>query len=205
MDFLFDIGNVIVHVDFISSLKRILPEGIDQPEARLNRLLERKDEFEAGRIPTGQYYPWAAKTLGHTGELETFMEAWVNVFSPNQPMLDVIEHLHDEGHRLLLFSNTNAAHIDFLRSQYPVLERFSGGILSYLVGHVKPEQAIYQLAIKNYGLNAEKTLYIDDLTENIEGGIQAGFISHQYSAEHHEHFLVWLNEQLQAGSDAAAK
>lgn len=205
MDFLFDIGNVLVHVDFISSLKRIMPEDIDQPEARLNRLLERKDEFEAGRIPTEDYYPWAAETLGHTGDLETFMDAWADIFSPNQPMLDSIERLHGEGHRLLLFSNTNAAHMDFLRSQYPVFERFSGGILSYLTGHVKPEQAIYQLAIKNYGLSAGKTLYIDDLPENIEGGMQAGFLCHQYRADKHDDFLDWLNEFLQTGRDPVAE
>lgn len=197
MDFLFDIGNVLFHVDFISSLKRIMPENIDHPEARLNRLLERKDDFEAGRIAPGDYYPWAAETLGHTGELDTFMEAWVDIFSPNQPMLDTVVHLHEQGHRLILFSNTNEAHIDFLRNHYPVFEHFDGAILSYQVAHVKPEQEIYQRAINDYRLTAENTLYIDDLPENVEGGKRAGFLSHQYKAQSHQDFLDWLDELLQ--------
>ena len=40
MDFLFDIGNVIVHVDFISSLKKLMPDGVDEPDNRLHRLIE---------------------------------------------------------------------------------------------------------------------------------------------------------------------
>lgn len=205
MDFLFDIGNVLVHVDFISSLKRMIPEDTDQPEARINCLLERKDEFEAGRIASEDYYPWAAETLGYMGNLDIFMEAWVDIFSPNEPMLDTIERLHGQGHRLILFSNTNEAHIRYLRDHYPVFERFAGGILSYLVGHVKPEQAIYQRAIKDYGLTPERTLYIDDLPANVEGGKQAGFLSHQYRAQHHEDFLNWLDGVLETGSDPVSK
>ena len=124
MDFLFDIGNVIVHVDFISSLKKLMPEGIDEPENRLHRLLERKDEFEAGRISPKDYFPWAAETLGFSGELETFMEAWIDIFSPNEPMWNTIQALHRAKHRLILFSNINEPHIHFLQKQYPVFQTF---------------------------------------------------------------------------------
>lgn len=199
MDFLFDIGNVIVHVDFISSLKRLMPDNIDQPEGRLRELLERKDEFEAGRISTDEYYPWAAQTIGFTGDHETFMRSWVHVFSPNTPMLEVIEKLHEAKHRLFLFSNTNEAHIDFLRNHYPVFACFNGGIYSYQTGHVKPEREIYQLAIDEYDLNPAQTAYIDDLPANIEGGKLAGFQCHEYHADAHSDFLNWLGELGQGG------
>lgn len=192
MDFLFDIGNVIVHVDFISSLERLMPENIDQPEERLHTLLERKDEFEAGRISPEEYYPWAAQIIGFTGDHETFMNAWANVFSPNAPMFDVIEKLHKAGHRLYLFSNTNEAHIQFLRNQFPVFGCFADGIYSYQTGHVKPEREIYQLAIDAYDLNPEQTAYIDDLPANIEGGKKAGFQCHEYHAADHSDFIDWL-------------
>ncbi len=193
MDFLFDIGNVIVHVDFISSLKKLMPDGVDEPDNRLHRLLERKDEFEAGRIPPADYFPWAAETLGFTGELETFMAAWVDIFSPNEPMWNTIQELHRTKHRLILFSNINEPHIHFLQKQYPVFQCFAGGIFSYQTGHIKPEQEIYQLAIKQYELVPERTIYIDDLPANIEGGKKAGLICHQYHAERHDEFLNWLN------------
>ncbi|MGB2403191.1 MAG: HAD family hydrolase [Akkermansiaceae bacterium] len=193
IDFLFDIGNVIVHVDFISSLQKLIPEGVDQPEARLNRLLERKDEFEAGRLSHEDYFPWAARTIGYEGELEQFMDAWVDIFSPNEVMWNTIESLYNAGHRLILFSNINEPHIHFLQSQHPIFKCFKGGIFSYRTGHIKPEDEIYQLAIKDYELVPERTAYIDDLPANIEGGKRAGLICHQYSADRHDEFLNWLS------------
>ena len=192
MDFLFDIGNVIVHVDFISSLKKLIPEGIDNPDMRLNRLLERKDEFEAGRLSSEEYFPWAAQTIGFTGELEEFMNAWLDIFSPNQAMWETIQTLHRDGHRLILFSNINEQHIHFLQNHFPIFKCFAGGIFSYKTGHIKPEAEIYHLASIEYELAPERTAYIDDLPANIEGGKKAGFICHQYRADQHDDFLHWL-------------
>jgi len=74
-----------------------------------------------------------------------------------------------------------------------VFQNFTGGVFSYQTGHIKPEAEIYQLAIQQYGLTPEATAYIDDLPANIEGGKNAGFICHQYSADQHDEFLQWLS------------
>ena len=192
MDFLYDIGNVIVGVDFTLSLKRLIPEGAQDIDSRLHSVLEKKDEFEAGRIQPEIYFPWAAKTLGFEGCMETFMQAWTGIFTPNQPMFECIESLHAAGHRLILFSNIQSTHLEYLRNQYPVFKKFAGGIYSYQTGHIKPEPEIYQLAIQQYSLTAEQTAYIDDLPANIEAGMKAGFSCHRYRVDQHESFLQWL-------------
>lgn len=192
MNFLFDIGSVIVGVDFLPSLKRLIPEGAEDADTRLHAVIERKDEFEAGRISPEVYFPWAAETLGFSGNMNTFMEAWTDIFSPNQAMWDSIKALHADGHRLILFSNIQSAHIEYLRQHYPIFEKFSGGIYSYQTGHIKPEAEIYQCAIDQYDLTPESTAYIDDLPANIAGGNKAGFICHTYRADQHEEFLTWL-------------
>ena len=192
MNFLFDIGNVIVGVDFIPSLMRLIPEGTENIPDRLDTLIERKDEFEAGRIPPDDYYPWAAKTLGFTGSQESFLRAWKDIFTPNQAMWDSITALHAAGHQLILFSNIQEIHKEHLLKHYPVFSKFTGGIYSYQTGHIKPEAEIYQLAIDQYNLIPEETGYIDDLPANIEGGKKAGFLCHQYDATNHSAFLTWL-------------
>lgn len=194
MDFLFDIGNVIVGVDFVPALKRLIPEGTAQADERLDQILKRKDEFEAGRIPADDYFPWAAETLGFSGSDEQFLEAWVNIFSPNPPMWESIKTLYQSGHRLILFSNINNPHKEFLMKHYPVFQYFTGGIFSYQTGFIKPEAEIYQLAIKQYDLTPETTAYVDDLPGNILGGQKAGFLCHQYHANRHANFLEWLSE-----------
>ena len=42
MNFLFDIGRVLLDFDFESSLATLLPDGVDDPHERLQRLLARK-------------------------------------------------------------------------------------------------------------------------------------------------------------------
>lgn len=196
MDFLFDIGNVVVGVDFIPALKRLVPPGTENVDNRLHKLLERKDEFEAGRVSPDEYFPWAAEVLGFSGSHEEFIAAWVDIFSPNPPMWECIESLHQAGHRLILFSNINNPHKEFLMDQYPVFQCFTGGVFSYQTGHIKPEVEIYQLAIKQYSLIPAKTCYIDDLPANIKGGENAGFLCHEYRTDQHDQFLQWLSAQI---------
>ena len=193
MYFLFDIGNVIVGVDFIPALKRLVPQGINDVDDRLHALIERKDEFEAGRISPEVYFSWAAEKLDFTGSHAEFIETWVDIFSPNPPMWECIEALHKAGHRLILFSNINNPHKEYLMEQYPVFQCFTGGVFSYQTGHIKPEPEIYLLAIKQYGLTPETTAYIDDLPATIEGGEKAGLICHQYCPQQHDKFPQWLS------------
>lgn len=196
MDFLFDIGNVIINVDFVSSLNKLIPPDTPNATQKLDTLLTRKDDFEAGRISTEEYFPWAAKTIDHKGSLQEFMHAWIDIFSPNEPMLKCIEDLHQSGHRLILFSNINNPHKTHLLETYPVFNCFAGGIFSYQTGHIKPEPEIYQLAIRQYQLDPANTIYIDDLKDNIVAGQNAGFRCHHYSAHQHDAFETWLAEQL---------
>ena len=196
MDFLFDIGNVIIHVDFIPALKRLIPPGAKDIDQRLHNLLERKDAFEAGRITPDEYFPWAARQLGFSGSMEDFLTAWLDIFTPNIPMEKTIKSLHDAGHRLILFSNINNPHKQHLLEKHPVFNYFTGGVFSYQTGHIKPEPAIYQIAIKQYHLIPENTGYIDDLPANIQGGKNAGFLCHEYRADQHNAFLRWLQDLL---------
>jgi len=194
MDFLFDIGRVIVHFDFISALQSLIPKGTENPDERIQTLLERKDELEAGRLDASEYFPWAADTLGFTGSQETFIKTWRDIFTPNDAMWKNITTLHEAGHRLILFSNIQAEHLNHLKENYSIFQKFNGGIFSYETGHVKPEPEIYQLAIDQYGLTPEKTAYIDDLPANITAGKKAGLLTHLYDINNHTAFTKWLEK-----------
>ena len=192
MNFLFDIGNVIIGVDFIPSLKRLIRHDTVDPELRLNTLLERKDDFEAGRIHHDEYFSWAAETINFKGSREEFLTAWLDIFEPNKAMWKCIDELHQQGHRLVLFSNINNPHKDYLLEEYPIFKKFEGGVFSYQTGHIKPEPEIYQIAIDEWQLDPANTAYIDDLPANIAGGEKAGFLCHQYDTQRHEEFLTWM-------------
>jgi len=196
-DFLFDIGKVLLDFDFESSLSKLLPADHPEPASTLAKLLEKKDEFEAGRMSMGDYTAWAIETLGTNATPEGFHTAWQNIFTPNLPMWETARSLAAQGHRLILFSNTNAIHCPKVFEDFPEFSLFHGSILSYETKSIKPHPEIYRHAIAKYSLVPENTLYIDDLPANIATGNQFGFRTHQYDLDNHAAFEQWLAKELQ--------
>lgn len=198
MTFLYDIGRVLLDFDFETSLKRLVPDGVADPDARMARMVARKDEFEAGRIGVDSYVDWALDALGSPATAEEFTAAWRNIFTPNEPMWNRVRQLAADGHRLILFSNTNAIHCPWVFEEFPEFSLFPEAVLSYETGFIKPQAEIYQYAIATHGLVPSETLYIDDLPPNIAAGRDFGFRCYQYDLNDHAAFEDWLAENLKS-------
>jgi FMN phosphatase YigB (HAD superfamily) len=211
MTFLFDIGRVLLDFDFESSLVRLLDPpapAVDGPPlpvagpaatiARLARLLARKDEFESGAITADRYIAWALETLECEATAGQFVHAWQNIFTPNEAMWRHVRELAADGHRLILFSNTNTIHCPWIFETYPEFSLFPEAVLSFETGFIKPHPGIYHHAIQAHGLDPAATRYIDDLPENIATGRELGFRSFQYDLKDHTPFERWLAAELAA-------
>jgi glucose-1-phosphatase len=196
MTFLFDIGRVLLDFDFRPSLTRLFPAGTDDPAGRVNLLMERKDEFEAGRIAMDDYIAWALEVMDCPISPGEFTDAWRQIFTPNEPMWECVRQLAADGHRLILFSNTNAIHCPWVFEKYPELSLFQDAVLSFNTGFIKPQPEIYHHAIATHGLIPGETLYIDDLEPNIATGRDFGFRCWQYDQNDHAAFESWLASEL---------
>lgn len=199
MTFLFDIGRVILDFEFESRLLALFPPGCPDAAARIEALMERKDEFEAGRIGVDAFFEWAVGVVGYGITSAQLRLAWQDIFTPNEPMWPVIERLAADGHRLLLFSNTSGIHCPWVMERYAVFEHFHGAVLSFETGFVKPEDGIFHHALSEHALDPRDTAYIDDLPQNIEAGQRFGFHCWLYDSRRHADFEAWL-ECLLAGS-----
>lgn len=194
---LIDIGNVILHVDFLTSLRTLVPQELADPVGRIYSLLEKKDEFEGGALSDDEFVEWASGKLQFAGPKEDFLFAWNDIFSPNLPMWETLRDLKSRGFELILFSNTNQMHVDFFLKEYAeIFELFDGEVFSHIAGSVKPDPAIYHHAFEKYDLVPEETFYFDDLPENITTGLQLKLKAWRYSADNHEAFTRWLVETL---------
>ncbi len=198
MTFLFDIGKVLLDFDFEGSLRSFFPPGTAKVDERLPRLLARKDEFETGAISAEDYTRWAIKVLETDVSSEQFHHAWQQIFTANVPMWQCARKLATEGHRLILFSNTNAIHCPWIFRAFPEFSVFPEAVLSYQVGAIKPHPEIYQHAITEYALIPGNVIYIDDLPENIATGSRFGFRTWQYDLRNHRAFETWLADQLES-------
>jgi len=199
MTFLYDIGRVLLDFDFETSLARLLPPGEGDPRTRLEPLLERKDHFETGKISEPEFIDWALAKLGSTATPDEFRHAWRNIFTPNEPMWDAVHRLAKAGHQLILFSNINAIHSPWIYEAYPRFELFHGAVMSFEVGAIKADPAIYLHALQRYHLDPHETRYIDDLPANIATGRQLGLRAWQYDLHDHPPFETWLEQELARG------
>jgi len=194
--FLFDIGRVLLDFHFESSLARLLPAGCDDGPGRLVGLLDRKDEFESGLIHEDDYIPWALEKLGSPAGHGEFIHAWRDIFTPVEPMWRTVERLSADGHRLILFSNTNSIHCPWIFENYGIFRHFPEAVLSFEAKAIKPDAAIYEHAVSRHGLTPSETLYIDDLGPNCDTGRAFGFRTWQYDLTDHASFERWLDAEL---------
>ena len=193
---LFDIGNVLVEVDFARGLTPLVSPEAGPPHLRLRSLLEKCNELETGRVAPDEFIAMASECLAFTGPAEEFRDAWNSIFRPLRSMWSVVSFLRSLRLKLILFSNTNCMHIEWLLTNYEIFEEFGGRVFSHEVGFTKPDPAIYHHAITEFNLAPEETLYIDDLPENIATGRTLGLRCHQYSRERHHEFIAWLDQEF---------
>ncbi len=191
---LFDIGNVLLAFDFKPALAKIT--GPNASPNAFEQIIQAKDSFEAGKMEKANYIEWASNILDFSGNQQSFENAWTSIFTSIEPMWQLAAQLKQQGHRLILFSNTNCIHAPYCLDTYKGFDLFDGAVFSHELGEIKPNDNFYLRAIEMYQLTPEHTYYIDDLPANIQAGRKFGFTSFQYDSEEHESFLKEFRNHL---------
>ncbi len=136
--------------------------------------------FERGRVEPVEVARRVSGLLGLNVTFERFQELWSSIFYPEVIVPDeMLESLH-ERYRLLMLSNTDAIHFNWVRARYPIVRHFDGFVLSFEVGCRKPDIEIYREAIRRAGCDAGEIFFTDDRTDNVEGALGAGIDAVQF-------------------------
>jgi len=104
-------------------------------------------------------------------------------------MAALVERLHGAGTKLYLLSNAPNLLDPWLRGparqHHPFLGLFSDYVVSGLVGHSKPDAAIYELICRTGGFEPGSAVFIDDVMANVEGAQAIGMhaVHHRSPAE----------------------
>ncbi len=174
---IFDIGQVLVKVNFNEFLFRFLAEF----KLNMTELTENLDngahiDFMKGKISGEEFHRKTCEHFNHQISLTDFRQLWLRILGGqiNETVL-IVEDLYQQQHQLSLLSNIDAWHFEYCSSSFPVFEKFDKKFLSFQMGLVKPDPEIFkQVAV---GLNAEPVhcLLIDDKIENINAAHNVGF------------------------------
>ncbi|HME90143.1 MAG TPA: HAD family hydrolase, partial [Myxococcaceae bacterium] len=88
--------------------------------------------------------------LGVTLRPEEFAEVWNCHFTPNDAIAPIVESLIGRT-QLVVLSNTNAQHAQYLRRRLPLLDKFDHLLFSHELGWAKPDPRIYLEALRRTG------------------------------------------------------
>lgn len=113
-------------------------------------------------------------------------------FQANEGLIAVIDEMRP-AIEVILLSNTNHLDIRYIENRFNLISWADNAVLSYKVHMRKPDPGIYYHTINKFKLNLDKTLFIDDLDENIHGARTTGLNAEKYrSPAQVENMLVQL-------------
>ena len=190
--FLFDIGNVIVDFDFSRAGQALREHGCF-PGDPIEATSDLRHALEIGAIDGDTFTTRAIARIGFEGSHDDFVACYQDIFTPNTRMWSLIEQLA-EKFPLYLLSNTSDLHHAGLLRDFPVFQAFQSGVFSYRAKSLKPDSRIFATALRELPIEAESTLYFDDLPDNIAAGKRHGLISCQYDSATHTECLSFLAE-----------
>lgn len=173
---LFDLGDVLVHLDFQRGLRHFQRiAGCTDAQAAGLFLSKRALETNAGRLQPDDFLRELAEQMGSPHvPVEALREAWCDIFTPWPEMEALADDVTQAGHPTWLLSNTDPLHWSYLRPRLPGVERFMGQFLSFEWGLIKPDPAYFHAALQRVALPAVDCVFVDDRPENVAAARACG-------------------------------
>lgn len=181
---IFDLGDVILNIDVpVASLSFSKLSGREQQE--ILDLFKEKDlfrQFETGTLDENGFRNYIRELLVFPDWTDDMIDtAWNSLLLDLPPeRVELLKNLRTK-YRLFLLSNTSSIHIAQVNK---ILEAATGVkklddlfdkvYLSYEMGLMKPDPAIYHQVLEEQGLVAEETLFLDDNTDNVKAAATLG-------------------------------
>lgn len=180
---IFDVGRVLFRWD----LRHLYAKLIDDP-AEVERFCttiitpEWHFQHDAGR-PLADMVEERIAEFPHA---EALIRAYQRRFNetipgPVEGMPELVERLHGAGVPLYIITNFGDEFWSMFRPTQPIFDRFEDILVSGVEKLIKPDPAIYRLALDRFGLEAAHTLFIDDVPENIAGAASVGIDGHVFT------------------------
>lgn len=179
---IFDVGNVLYQWD----IRTLYAKLIDDPAA-LDHFVttvvtpEWHFQHDAGRslaemvAERTEQFPDHAELIGH------YVPRWLETIpGPVPGMIDLAEKLALLGYPLFGITNFGVEFWALFRPTAPIFDLFQDIVVSGAEKLVKPDPAIYHLAIKRFGIDPARALFIDDREDNVAGAILCGLQGHVF-------------------------
>lgn len=185
---IFDLGGVIINLKKEQEWMEedLLPNF--QPE-KLQVLQQQEyfQQFETGKISVPDFIQqFKDIAIDESITDDVVIHHWNGILKDIPAhRVDLLKKLA-EKYRLVLLSNTNHIHMDFIRKYMQaefgediLQENFHNCYYSQEIGLRKPNKEIYEFVLQQQGIKASESLFLDDKRENLIEPEALGWQTHQ--------------------------
>lgn len=179
----FDVGKVLFEWDLRHLFAKLITDK-DELEYFVTVVVTPKWHFQhdAGRALDDM----VAERVAEFPEYAAWIAAYSNRFNETIPgpvtgSLEIVQELAERDVPLFAITNFGAEFWDMFRPTQPIFDRFHDIIVSGVEKLVKPDPAIYMLALQRFGLKSGEAIFIDDNHDNVISARENGFVAHHFT------------------------
>lgn len=178
---LFDLGGVIVDLDYNKTIEAFEAIGLEDAEHLYNQFNQSKifDEFEIGSISREEFIDLLQEKIPQKVSQSKIKEAWnAMILGFEKSKLEQIKR-YSEKIPCYLLSNTNEIHLEYIQTllqevPFKNLELlFTKCYYSHIIGRRKPHRETFEWVLNDMGSSPEEVLFIEDSPQHIRGAEKA--------------------------------
>jgi len=169
MNFIFDIGNVLINYKPLEYLEGLFSEH--SLIERLNQAVFLSQEWVYLDLGIITYREACDSLCTREPDIEqdilSTMRNVHSMFTPITETVELLPEIKSSGHRLYYLSNIHKETRDYLLREYRFFDLFDGGVYSCDINIMKPSPEIYRYLMSSCKLNPDDCLFFDDVKENV--------------------------------------
>lgn len=175
---IFDFGNIFFNLDIDGALKKALDtfkiNTIAEEMTAINSL------YEQGLISTNEFIEFYSENFSNLSKAD-IVDTWNFMLKdfPENRLEFIKEVKKSSKYKLILLSNTNELHMDWVKNNTPFFNEFKNCFDKFYLSHEiklrKPNADIFEFVLNENSIKPEETLFIDDNTDNINTAKKLGF------------------------------
>jgi glucose-1-phosphatase len=170
-----DLGNVLAFHDDPVLFQRMSAWGGADPESIRQGMLTLWDAINRGTLAGDELRRAVCRVAGADTPMapDAFFEMWNCYFRIHHEVWPMVEALFGRV-KVLLLSNTNDLHWQYLLPLLPQFARFDDLVLSHEVKLAKPDPEIFQLALRRANVRPDHAAYFDDVPRFVDAACALG-------------------------------
>ncbi len=179
----FDVGHVLYDWDIRYLYEKLIADRADL-DWFLANVVTRQWHFQhdAGRPSAETTAELAAQFPDHADLIAQYVPRWLETIPGPMPgMVALVEELDAAGVPLFAITNFSAEFWAMFRAVTPLFDRFRDAVVSGEERLMKPDPAIYRLALRRFGLAAGEALFVDDRADNVRAAEREGWHGHVFT------------------------